>query len=178
MTQRINFFRPYIEASDTFKKEISESDAQLEMGISTPQGFYGNSGEDDNGCEVLGSSKQCSQSFLYVHQASWQKRLLERYGNTMCLLDATYKTTKYDLALFFICVRTNVGYIVVAEFITQQEDAEHISETLRQLQSWNSTWKPEFFMTDYSEAESLAIEQCFSGVQVYLCDFHRKQASE
>ena len=27
-----------------------------------------------------------------VHQASWQRRLLERYGNTMCLMDATCKT--------------------------------------------------------------------------------------
>ena len=143
MTQRIKFFRQYIEVSDAFKKEISECYVQLEMGIGIPQGFYGNSGEDDNCCEVLGSNKPCSQSFLYVHQASWQNRLLECYGNTMCLLYATYKTTKYDLALFFICVRTNVGYIVVAEFVTQQ-DAEHISEALRQLHSWNSTWKLEF----------------------------------
>ena len=76
------------------------------------------------------------------------KRLLERYGNTMCLLDTTYKTTRYDLSLLFICIRTNVAYIVVAEFITQQEDAEHISEALQQLQCWNPSWKPEFFMTD------------------------------
>ena len=88
MAQRRTFFCLYIEASDTFKKEMSESDAQLEMEISTPQGFYDNSGEDDNWCEVLSSGKQCSQSFLCVHQTSWQKRLLERYGNTMCLLDA------------------------------------------------------------------------------------------
>ena len=135
MTQRIIFFYPYIEASDASKKETS--DVQVEMGINAPHGFYGNSGEDHNWCEVLGSSKHCSQSFLYVHQASWQKRLLERYGNAMCLLDATYKTTRYDLALFFVCVRTIVGYIVVGEFITQQEDAEHIrsSTTVAVLES-------------------------------------------
>ena len=124
--------------------------------------FHGNSGEDDEWCEVLGCSEECSQSFLYVHQTSWQKRLLERYGNTICLLDATYKTTQYDLALFFVCIKTNVGYMVVAEFITQSEDADHISEALKQLQSWNPTWKPKFFMTDYSDAELLAIEQCFT----------------
>ena len=33
-------------------------------------------------------------------------------------------------------------------------------------------------MTDHSEAELLAIEQCFSGVQVYLCNFHREQSWE
>ena len=116
------YLRPYIVASDASKKETSDVQEDMEICI---QGFCGNSGEDDNWCEVLGSSKQFSQSFLHVNQASWQKRLLERYENTMCLLDAIYKTIRYDLALFFVCVRSNVGYIVVAEFITQQEDAEH-----------------------------------------------------
>ena len=63
--------------------------------------FCGNSGEDDSWYEGLGCSKQCTQTFLYVHQTSWQQRLLEGYGSTISLLDATYKTTRYDLALFF-----------------------------------------------------------------------------
>ena len=33
-------------------------------------------------------------------------------------------------------------------------------------------------MIDYSEAELLATEQCFSSVQVYLCDFHCERAWE
>ena len=33
-------------------------------------------------------------------------------------------------------------------------------------------------MTDYSEAELIAIKQCFSGVQVYPCDFHCEQTWE
>ena len=61
-------------------------------------------------------SLTCSQTLLVIHQEKWQKQLLERYGNTMSMLDATYKTMKYELALFFLCVRTNVGYSVVAEF--------------------------------------------------------------
>ena len=178
------FFRPYIEKSehDTIKKGACtsvEPCANMESNKTEVQlRFHGNSGEDDEWCEVLGCSEECSQSLLYVHQTSWQKRLLERYGNTICLLDATYKTTQYDLALFFVCIKTNVGYMVVAEFITQSEDADHISEALKQLQSWNPTWKPKFFMTDYSDAELLAIEQCFPGIMVYLCDFHREQCWE
>ena len=31
-------------------------------------------------------------------------------------------------------------------------------------------------MSDYSEAELLAIEKCFPGTKVFLCDFHREQA--
>ena len=49
------------------------------------------------------------------------------------MIDATYKTTKSKLALFFICVRTNVGYSVVAEFIVQSESADNIEEALQKL---------------------------------------------
>ena len=35
---------------------------------------------------------------------------LERYGNKLCLPDATYKTTRYALPLFFVAVKTNVDY--------------------------------------------------------------------
>ena len=57
------------------------------------------------------------QTLLWIHRESWQQDLLIKYGNTITLLDATYKTTQYELALFFLTVRTNVGYSVVAEFI-------------------------------------------------------------
>ena len=33
-------------------------------------------------------------------------------------------------------------------------------------------------MTNYSEAELLALEQTFPGVQIYLCDSHREHAWE
>ena len=66
---------------------------------------------------------QFEQTLLWVHQEQWQQQLMLTYGNTMCLMDATYKTTRYDLPLFFICVRTNAGYCVVAEFVVQSESA-------------------------------------------------------
>ena len=37
-------------------------------------------------------------------------------------MDATYKTTRYAIPLYFVCVHTKVGYKVVAEFICQSED--------------------------------------------------------
>lgn len=118
------------------------------------------------------------RTLLWVHQEPWQQQLMLKYGNTMSLMDATYKTTRYDLPLFFISVRTNSGYCVVAEFIAQSESATHIEEALQILISWNPNWKPKFFMTDYSEAEIAALETCFPDVTVYLCDFHREQAWE
>ena len=56
-------------------------------------------------------------NFLFVHQEEWQRKLLLKFGSDLVLLDATYKTTKYAIPLFFLCVNTNVGYKVVAEFM-------------------------------------------------------------
>ena len=118
------------------------------------------------------------KNLLWVHQEPWQQQLMLKYRNTISLMDATYKTTRYELPLFFISVRTNTGYCVVADFIVQSESAACIEEALGVLRTWNPNWKPNFFMTDYSEAEIAALEASFPGTIVYLCDFHREQAWE
>ena len=46
---------------------------------------------------------------------------------------------------------------------------------LKVLKEWNPDWHPDIFMTDYSEAESLAIVQVFPTSKIYLCDFRREQ---
>ncbi len=66
-----------------------------------------------------------SHTLLYVHQEQWQQHLLKRYGNTIVLMDATYKTTKYELPMFFVTVKTNVGYTPVADFVIQSETSDH-----------------------------------------------------
>ena len=124
------------------------------------------------------SANDSSRTLLFVHQESWQQDLLSRYGNTISLMDATYKTTKYEVALFFITVKTNVGYNVVAEFVFQSETKDNISEALSIVLSWNPNWNPSFFMTDYSEAEIGATEAIFPSCKVYICDFHREQCWE
>ena len=69
-------------------------------------------------------------SFLFVCQSKWQKYLLQRYGSELILLDATYKTTRYSLPLFFLTVKTNVDYQIVATFVTENETTQSISEAL------------------------------------------------
>ena len=123
-------------------------------------------------------SLQLEKPILYVHQDQWQKDLLLRYGNLLTLMDATYKTTKYSVPLFFLCVKTNVSYTVVGEFIVQSEDCENIFEALSVISNWNPDWKPQFFLTDYSEAEMAAVAKLFPSAILYLCDFHREQAWE
>ena len=79
---------------------------------------------------------------------------------------------------FFICVKTNVGYSIVAEFLTQFETASHIEEALRILKKWNPTWCPLHLMCDYSDSEISASQASFSAIKVYMCDVHREQAWE
>lgn len=105
-----------------------------------------------------------ANKLLFVHQSKWQRRLLQRYGNEMCLLDATYKTTRYALPLFFLVVHTNVDYQVVGSFVIQNETSNCIAEALRILQRETKGWEPKFFMTDNSEQEITAIESVFPGM--------------
>nr|XP_026695589.1 calcium-responsive transcription factor-like [Ciona intestinalis] len=103
----------------------------------------------------------CKQTMLFVYQTTWQKRLLLRYGQDICLLDATYKTSKYALPLFFLCVKTNVNYQVVACFVLQNECQADITEALKMLKTWAPEWNPSFFMTDNCKAEINAVEETF-----------------
>ena len=80
------------------------------------------------------TSDSGKHTLLWVHQEKWQRQLLMRYGNIICLLDATYKTTQYELPLFFLCMKTNVGYSVVGEFVVQSESTDDIQEALCILQ--------------------------------------------
>jgi len=43
------------------------------------------------------------------------------------------------------------------------------------LRSWNPLWNPKYWMTDYSEAEMLALRRVFQDPKIYLCDFLREQ---
>ena len=84
-----------------------------------------------------------------------------RYGNHISLIDATYRTMKYELPLFFVCARTNVGYSVVAQFIVQSESVECISEALAVLKEWNSNWTPPYFLVIFLMLNSLHCNRHF-----------------
>ena len=104
-----------------------------------------------------------SRKLLFVHQTAWQKRLLRLYGNDICLLDATYKTTRYALPLFFLAVKTNVDCQVVGSFVTEGETVCSIKEALEVVREWNPDWSPHLFMTDNCSQEIQAIENLFPG---------------
>ncbi|XP_052763244.1 uncharacterized protein LOC128205552 [Mya arenaria] len=76
----------------------------------------------------------------------------------------------------FVCVNTNSGYVVVGSFVLPTETTYHIKRGLAVLKSWNPTWKPPYFITDYDRKEMKAIEETFPGCFTILCDFHREQS--
>ena len=165
------FFQPFI------KSEKGESDPEMgRYPIKEPHQ------ENEISCEsnefLHETNTHFEQSLMWIHQTHWQREILKRYGNVMTMIDATYKTTKYNIPLFFITVRTNCGYTVVAEFIVQEENAVRIEEALTVLKEWNLIWNPKFIMCDYSEAEIMAMESTFPSTTVYICDFHREQSWE
>jgi len=78
-----------------------------------------NSSDVENNC-FQSFSDEYSQTFCgYFKKVA--KDFLVKFGNTITLIDATYKTTKYEVASFFLCVKTNVGCVVVAKFVVSSE---------------------------------------------------------
>jgi len=49
------------------------------------------------------------------------------YGTDVCLIDATYRTTSYDLPLVCLCVATNVAYFNVATMLLADEKVDSIT---------------------------------------------------
>jgi len=83
----------------------------------------------DEFAQNVGSLKsERINKLLFVHQNENQRRLMELYGQHLCLLDATYKTTKYAIPLFFVATKTNVDYQIIGSFATQDETTFAITE--------------------------------------------------
>ena len=130
------FFRPHTTQDDANQTQNTESSSEADD----------DDIEDDiDAIQATRSSAQ-NHNLLFCYQSKEQRRLLSRYGN-MCLLDATYRTIRYALPLFFLCLKTNVGYQVVGLFVIQQ--------------GWNPEWTPKNFMVDFADEEIQAIEATF-----------------
>ena len=104
------------------------------------------------------------------------KNMYERYGNHMILLDATYKTTKYALPLFFVVVQTNVNFQVCCVIVLQEESTEMIAKALKIIKEWNPMVSPKYAFVDFDEREITSLEIVFERVKVFLYNFHREQA--
>ena len=76
--------------------------------------------DDEDGSEEVvikdiahnSSTKDLTKKFIYVYQSKFMQMIYRRYGPNLVLLDATYKTTKYVIPLYFLVVQTNVNFQV------------------------------------------------------------------
>ncbi|XP_054288108.1 uncharacterized protein LOC129003812 isoform X2 [Macrosteles quadrilineatus] len=132
--------------------------------------------EDENSNLYLVETPATSKHLLFVFQNKNMQFLYRKYGTNTILLDATYRTCKYALPLYFVVVDTNVNFQVVGVIITQMETKEAISEGLRIFQSFNPDICPKFGMVDFAMEEILSLEEVFCNIQVFICSFHREQA--
>lgn len=146
------YFRPYVEGSGEFKNTDLQNEEDSDDDISLNE-------------EVMTTAKEQKGRLLFIHQTAWQSRLLCRYGQELAFLDATYKTTKYSLPLFFVAVKTNVDYAIVSSFVIQDETTASITEALSILHQWNPRWNPQHMMTDLCEEEIKSIEFVFPGMR-------------
>ena len=114
LTDRTKFYFRKSSRDSDVKSALVTYAIKRDVGISIipKENFHGNSLDIDSdeeesreGDDYTNSISEKSCSFLFVHQEPWQQRLLVRYGNIIALLDATYKTTKYSLPLFLLCVQ-------------------------------------------------------------------------
>lgn len=128
--------------------------------------FSDSDDEDEEEDEVRLKDKNIQQSdkLLFVYQSAWQKRLYQRYGNEMLFLDATYRTTRYTLPLFFLVVKTNIDYQIVGTFVTENETMSSVQEALSIFKKWNPNVSPRYGMTDYCMEEINAMETTFPGM--------------
>ena len=94
------------------------------------------------------------QNLLFVHQNTDKKHIIHRYGNNVCLLDATYKTTKYAISLFFVATTTSVDCQVIGSFAIQNKTTKSILEGLHHLKQWNQDCNLKVILVDYCEEKT------------------------
>lgn len=96
--------------------------------------------------------------------------MLATYGNFVCLVDSTYNTTIYDVPLFALAVKTNVGFSYVASALIVDETSSSFVNVLTRLRTLNPTWEPSAFVTDFNEAQISALKAVFPGNRTAFTD--------
>jgi len=100
---------------------------------------------------------------MFVYQSTEMRRLYRRYGHLLIVLDAIYRAERYPLPVFFLFVRTNVNYQVVAVIVLQQETRTSLFNALQTISRWNPDVTPRFALVDFSEEEVSALGEAFPG---------------
>ena len=90
---------------------------------------------------------------MFIYQSTEIQQMFHRNGNQPILLDATYKTTKYQLPLFFLVVKTIVNFQVCPVLNLQEDSVDMITRALSVVKMWNSEVAPKYTFVDFDERE-------------------------
>jgi len=100
---------------------------------------------------------------MFVYQSTHMKQVYRRYGHLLMVLDAVYRGGRYPLPVYFLHVRTNTNYQIVAVIIVQQETQRSLVNALQVVRRWNPDVSPRYALIDLSEEELAAIQETFPG---------------
>jgi len=100
---------------------------------------------------------------MFVYQSTQMQHLYRRYGHLLVVLDAVYRVGRYPLPVFFMLVRTNANYQIVAVIVVQQETQRSLVNALQVIRRWNPDVAPRYVLIDLSEEELAAIQETFPG---------------
>ena len=129
--QKHNFLKSLFDLGLLLKLQKKVSNQKIE-----PKKDYENAKQnyqDDEEEYDLVQSDLTESKMIFVCQSNKMQRLYGRYAATLLLLDATYRTTKCSLPLYFLVVQTNVNYQVAAVIVCQEETTEMITKALSQI---------------------------------------------
>lgn len=131
------YFRPHLH-EDTHENDVqqnSEIDSEMK-----------DEGTEESVYLTRHRKSRDGKTLLFVHQTTWQRQLLKRYADVHCMLVRRYILNHQvppppaPAPLFFVAVKTNVDYQIVASFVTHDETTESITEALGVLRQWNPGW--------------------------------------
>ena len=105
-------------------------------------------------------------SCLYTKNVG-KKSCLKSMGMRWCFWMQHTRPHDIYYLCFFLVVKTNVDYQIVATFVTESATFEAITEALGIIKSWNEDLQPLYCMTDYCTAEIRALETIFVDACLY-----------
>ena len=118
------------------------------------------------------SEVEGQQNLLLVYQSSNQNYLMRRYGTELLFVD---ESTAYGIPVFFLSVKTNCVYHVVAFFVMTVSNVASITEGLAAVKSWIPDVEPRFVVCDQDKQHSIAVQTTWPNAHLLMCDFCREQ---
>ena len=119
--------------------------------------------ELDEEVRVTQEGREQSRKLLFVQQKHGKSDCFVCMVTTSAFLTLRTRQRDTHYLCFFLAVKTNVDYQVIASFVTEDERVCSIKEALEVVREWNPDWSPHLFMTDNCSQEIQAIENLFPG---------------